>query len=94
MSTGISRTPQNGGSGTGASVRAAERTESSVRSTGAGSLLAVLAQLACAVAHLGDQALALLGVDEPVHHREALEGVLAVEDAGPVGVVGLSGPSG
>ena len=31
MSTGISRTPQNGGVGTGASVRAAERTESSAK---------------------------------------------------------------
>ncbi len=30
MSTGISCTPQNGGSGTGTSVRIAERTELSV----------------------------------------------------------------
>ena len=54
---GISRTPQNGGSGTGTSVRAAERTESSAKST-LDVLVALLAEGARALAQLCEQLLA------------------------------------
>ncbi len=51
--------------------------------------LALLAQPAGLLAHLRREALARLAVHELVHHGEALEGVLAVEDAGLVERVGL-----
>ena len=51
--------------------------------------LALLAQLARVLAHLRDELLARVAVDELVHHGEALERVLAVEDAGLVDRVGL-----
>src|SRR3954452_19529624 len=87
-STSISRVPQNGGSGTGLSVGAAERTlSSSVRSgSGPRPLVAqALRGLAHGLHELGARAL----LDDLVHLVEALEGVLAVEDAGRVDLVGL-----
>ena len=47
-------------------------------------LLAGLAQRRGGLAGLGHERLARLRLDDLVHHAEALEGVLAVEDAGPV----------
>ena len=88
-STSISRAPQNGGSGIGASVRAAERTLSSV--TGGASSTTTGFSRSCL--RLGpdplDQRLAGLAVDQRVHRVEPGEGVLAVEDAGLVDLVGL-----
>src|SRR3954469_12773770 len=83
MSTSISRRPQNGGSGTGVSVRAAERTELSLVSPCSGSGPFSRSRLAASRV-LATSASRGPAVDELVHLREALEGVLAVEDAGVV----------
>ena len=87
-STGISWTPQNGGVGIGTSVRAARADRLVVGRAELG-LGALLAQLARLVAELLDQGRALLRLDQLVHHGQAGEGVLAVEDAGVVDLVGL-----
>ena len=51
--------------------------------------LALLAELAGVLAEVRGQLLARVAVDQLVHHGQALEGVLAVEDAGLVDRVGL-----
>jgi hypothetical protein len=53
-------------------------------------LRALLAQLASLEPRLVEQLGALVGLDELVHHGEAGERVLAVEDAGVVDLVGLA----
>ncbi len=70
-------------------MRASERTDVVVgrQRLGLGALLAHHPRL---VADLGHELLARLALDELVHHGEALEGVLAVEDAGLVDVLGLA----
>jgi hypothetical protein len=77
----ISRAPSKGGSGIRLSVRAAER-----GGAAHGRLLAQLPRLA---ADPLDQRRSRPGVDQGVHRVEPLEGVLAVEDAGFVDLVGL-----
>ena len=62
-------------------MRAAERTESSVEVELLDGLVALGAERARAGAELLDERAARVVVDQLVHHREALEGVLAVEDA-------------
>ena len=52
-------------------------------------LLALGAELGGVLADLLHELLAPLGLDDAVHHGEALEGVLAVEDAGLVDVLGV-----
>ena len=69
-------------------MRAAERTDSS--SVGPSSGSGPFSRRAFGlVAELDDELLALVGLDQLVHHREARERVLAVEDAGLVDLLGL-----
>ena len=84
----LPRAPE-GRLGIGSSVRAAERTLSSV--TGGPSSITTGFSRSCLASALDplDQRLARLLVDQRVHRVETLEGVLAVEDAGLVDVVGL-----
>ena len=87
-STGISWTPQNGGAGIGTSVRAAERTDSSSvgPSSGSGPFSR---SLRASSRNFATSSVRRLGLDQLVHHGQAREGVLAVEDAGVVDLVGV-----
>ena len=85
----ISRAPQNGGSGIGTSVRAVERTEASVTGGPSSTFTTCLRSVCASSRILVDQRAARLGVDQLVDRPQPGEGVLAVEDARLVDLVGL-----
>ena len=75
------RAPTNGGSGTATPGRSVSRPARAGGGSAAGSGFGDVPLGHRLLAPLGDHAAAQLGVAQPLHHRQALEGVLAVEHA-------------